>query len=223
MKIAICISGATRFPHEGFSSLESMILKHHNCDIYIHSYGSPEAIELIKIANPKKFLLEDINKKDFFISQYAYVNRAIETKVENMYAMYRSIHKCMSLIDNSYDLIIRTRSDLIYSYPINFLGADPKTIHIPLGGDWRGGLFDMFAVSGPDVMLFYSSLFQNLNEYAERGIFSHPETMLRHHLLFGRQNLIPVHRFPWGISLIRKNAEGQLIYIDALPVNIFHE
>jgi len=127
----------------------------------------------------------------------------------------------MDLVDDSYDFIIRTRSDLIYSSPIDFVGADPKTIYIPLGGDWRGGLFDMFAVSGPEEMLFYSSLFQNLNMYAEQGIFAHPETMLRHHLLFSRQNLIPVHRFSWGITLIKKDTEGQLIYFNALPVDIF--
>jgi hypothetical protein len=218
MKIAICISGATRFPHEGFSSLESMILRNNNCDIYIHSYEGPEASELIKIANPKKFLLEDINKKIISISQYAQINKAKETNVENMYMMYWNIYKCMALVNDSYDFIIRTRSDLIYSSPINFVGADPKTIYIPFGGDWRGGLFDMFAAGGPDRMLYYSSLFQHLNEYAEQGIFAHPETMLRHHLLFGRQDSIPVHRFPWGISLIRKNTEQQLIYVNALPL-----
>lgn len=201
--------------------MEDVFLKKHNCDIYLQSYEDESTLELIKIAKPKKYSLANNKNPDFKISKYAYTNKAPETNIDNMYWMFRNIHNCTNLVSGHYDLYIRTRIDILYASFLNFQGNFSNDIYIPDGGDWRGGFFDMFAISNADGMKYYSSLFNYLNYYAETGVMAHPETMLRHHLLFGKDPSRKIIRFPYGISLLRQNREGQVFRMDAVQKNIF--
>jgi len=220
MKIAICISGQPRFTGLGLYSLNEVFLKKYNCDIFVQTYNTEDGLQFIRTVQPKRYRLDHPNDTDIQISKYASINKAAETNVLTMYLMYRNIKNCMDLIDAEYNLVIRTRSDLLYGSPLDLSKVNPDSIYIPQGGDWRGGVFDMFAISGIHGMSYYSSIFSKLNEYVERGVHAHPEILMRYHLMFNQHNFSLV-RFPWDIKVIRAIKDSNIHYDNALPLDVF--
>jgi len=203
MKIAICISGKSRFFEEGYSSLEKNILSHNNCDIFMQAYDGPSIENIIKLYKPVKCII-DKPIKDFHITHHAQLNCYPETNIENMFWMFRNIKRSIELVGSNYDLIIRARTDLSYQKPLKLTRLDPHSVYVPKGGDWRGGIFDMFAISTLDNMRFYANCFDMLNKYIESGVKAHPETLLCHHLFQGFLcDYFKVLRFDFNIKLMR--------------------
>lgn len=202
MKVAICISGEPRFFKEGYISLKKNILDHNDCDIFLQTYEGPDTEEIINTYKPVNTVI-DKRIKDFHITFFSKFNRAPETNVENMFWMFRNIKKSIELVGSDYDLIIRTRSDLIYQKPLILSRLDAKIVHIPSGGDWRKGIFDMFAISNVDNMRHYANVFDKLNSYIRLGVKAHPETLLKYHLLHGGHNFLKIIRFDFNIELMR--------------------
>ena len=202
MKIAICISGESRFYNEGYLSLKKNILNHNDCDIYLQTYEGAYINDVINLYKPVNSII-DKPIKDFHITSFSQLNCYPETNIENMFWMFRNIKRSIELVGSGYDLIIRTRSDLIYQKPLILGRLDPQVVYIPKGGDWRGGIFDMFAISTADNMRYYANVFDRLNSYIESGVMAHPETLLNHHLLHGGHDFLKIMRFDFTIDLMR--------------------
>lgn len=138
MKTAICISGKVDFFSTSFESLRRNILDHNDCDIFIHTYASPIAERAVREMRPKSYVLEEVTQ-DFEIPTFLFNAKYPETKIENLFWMWRNISKCMSLVTDPYDAVIRTRFDIIYPEPLKLIGADFRSFWIPRGGDHRRG------------------------------------------------------------------------------------
>ena len=200
MKIAVCVSGQLRHWKEGLASLKENILDHNDCRLYVQTYDTPEAHEMVDEVIPYTALLEP-QIQDFTIPEVVEKSKAPETNLENMYWMFRNIQRvdCLLTPETHYDAVLRTRFDLKYPCPIDLSKEfDLNKIWIPRLGDWGGGLFDMVAYSSPESMRYYSNLYDHIEEYVNEGVCAHPETLLRRHLRDKE-----VGRFDYQINVFR--------------------
>lgn len=126
------------------------------------------------------------------------------TKRENVLFMWYKIWKCNQLrklyeqVNRiRYDVVIRMRFDVQFeTFPI----IDPKrkTVYIPEGGDYEGGVCDQVALADSATMDLYCELWNEIYRYSTAGIGIHPESMLRKHLNINR---LDIARFPAGLTL----------------------
>ena len=175
---------------------------------------SDAARQAIEVIQPRRFTLEE-EVQDFEIPWFFNESKPPETRVEDLFWQWRDIHRCMRLVPEGYDAVLRTRLDLIYPEPLRLAGADFKQYWIPKGGDARRGVFDQFAISNPANMRYYASLYERLIPYVDGGVMAHSETLLRHHLLFQPHVLSTIARFEFPLRRIQ--LEGSDLQLK--PVN----
>ena len=110
-----------------------------------------------------------------------------EVNCSALECMWRTAYRVNRLVPDDEDLVVRCRYDLFF-----FDGADElierglalqsDQILIPEGGDYRGGVFDMFAIGSKRVMDYYHDLYRLIPQYSSEGKSIHSES------LFGAQN-----------------------------------
>lgn len=198
MKTAICISGELRSYKNCFSSLEKNILQHNNCDIFMHLFEDEYTKNVLDLYNPKKVIITDRNDFSFFISKNCLANKPPETKLQSIYNQWDNIKKSFELIDNNYECVVKLRYDIKYKKPIILSDFDMNKLNVPKGGDFLGGLFDMFAFGSYDIMKVYCGLIDKINFLCDQGILCHPETLNKHNT----KNL-SINRFDYPIYLRR--------------------
>jgi len=217
MRLAICISGPLDFFRESFESLRTNIIAHNPCDLFLHARRSEAASEAIEVIQPKRHILEDA-VQDFEIPEFFHQAKYPETRIEDLFWQWRDVDRCMRLVPEGYDAVLRTRLDLIYPEPLRLAGADFNQYWIPRGGDARRGVFDQFAISSPGNMRYYASLYERLVRYVDGGVIAHSETLLKHHLLFQPHVRSTLARFEFPLRRIQR--EGSELRIQpANPVS----
>lgn len=117
------------------------------------------------------------------------------TKAENVFFMWYKIWKAnqmRKIYEQTnrvrYDCIIRLRFDNTFKgFPV----IDPKrkTVYIPNGGDYEGGICDQLAIADSVTMDLYCELYNEIYRYTTGGIGIHPESMLLKHLQINRLNI----------------------------------
>lgn len=199
MKTALYISGELRTFRNCFNSFKSNILDPNNCDIFMHLYKDDAIKEALELYDPKKVLIVDKNHYFPNISNVCVRQKMHETNVDSLYRQWDNIKKSFDLIDLKYDCVVKLRYDIKYTKPIIFSDFDMNFLNVPIGGDWRGGLFDMFAFGSYEIMKTYSNLIEKINLFCEQGIPFHSETLNKHNNLNSQ-----VKRFDYPI-LLRKD------------------
>jgi hypothetical protein len=178
----------------------------------------PDAItfdQVINLYKPKSILSEDFDSvkikklidKAWELDPHGPMNG--ETNSASILCMWHKIHSSFKIMENyessagfRYDFIIKGRFDINIHDPID-LEIDKGSVKIPPGFDWRGGFNDIFAWGGREEMGYYCSLYEKIEEYVKtRGVFFHPETMLKYHLI---QSPFGVTRPDLRVSLRDKN------------------
>tara|TARA_S200002703_G_scaffold104927_1_gene91047 strand:+ start:1478 stop:2197 length:720 start_codon:yes stop_codon:yes gene_type:complete len=213
-KIALCISGQARKYDISYKSLYENILKDNQVDIFIHTWkdydikssdfgnggyqytmDDSKYDELLKLYNPKSYLLED----PITFEASGFKDPVWRQSLNNSLSMYYSIHKSISLVKDDYDYVIRTRFDLDYNkLPIDY---SENEICIPKWyTDHRvqdKGYYDIFAIGSKNNMNIYSQVFsylisyitldQNFRNYLQNNYFEDSplrnEYILKWHLL----------------------------------------
>ena len=131
-------------------------------------------------------------------------NESHGTKKENVMFMWYKIWKAnqmRKLYEQNnrirYDCIIRARFESTFT---SFPKIEPKfkTVYIPNGGDYEGGINDQFALADSQTMDLYCEMYNEIYRYTVAGIGLHPESMLRKHL---QVNRLTVERFECGLML----------------------
>jgi len=122
---------------------------------------------------------------DYFRQYYARIESG--TNLRRYYSMLYKIYNCNKIrikyekFNNiNYDLIIRTRLDVLYSQPINVDMTKDLVLDLYGNGNRNGG--DIFAYGNSESINIYCDLFSKLEEYANSNIFINPEILLPHHL-----------------------------------------
>ena len=199
MKTALIIGGDLRTFTECFPSLESNILNYNTCDVYLHLYDETGTAEAIKLLRPVRYLVEDKNQVVHQIHPQCQTNKPPETDPMGVFYQWRTVQKAFDLIKNvSYDMVIKTRYDVKYTNPLKANKYDPNLLNVPVGGDWRGGLFDMVAWGSHTIMAQYCSLYDRINGYVVEGVPCHSELL---NLYNNKNNNI--HRCEYTVLLRR--------------------
>ena len=184
MKVAALISGQIRDGVSVFEGVKNFLLNDINPDVYIHSYNCDQSKQIIELYNPKKYILEDQNKNNLEKDTSKYTNKAPETNVYNCLNMWRKRKLNFEALDGCYDIIFVSRFDsyICEASLKDYLFKD--SLNIPERGDC-GGINDLMAWGSYEDMKYYTSLYDKIDEYYNRGVRFHPETLLSFHL---RQN-----------------------------------
>lgn len=207
MKTALLLSGHLRCFRDCYESLKRNILDVTNCDIFMHLYASDDAEDALHLYKPKKYIISDPSESvSYSVDPVCRMYKAPETDVDGVFSMWNNINKAFSLVDPYYDCVIKGRYDIKFSAPLKLNLLNMNDINIPEGGDWRGGMFDMLALSSYENMRYYCSMIDCLNRYTrDERILFHPEIVLRHHL-----RDCSTYRFPFPVYLRKKYEKGVL-------------
>jgi hypothetical protein len=204
-KIALCISGKSRSSMFCFPYIyDAFINNNYNVDVFIHTWDECRVIDLY---NPKKLEIENEQEVlNSIIPQLNLENIKIEGNIGNNILMYYSIKKCFNLIDDTYDIVIRSRFDLLLQPKFDIipiitdLNLKKYDIYIPNESFNMGGYNDQVAIGTYNSMKSYSDTILNLNEFANKLRRWHPETFLKKQL---DDNNIKVNQTDLDYRLVR--------------------
>jgi hypothetical protein len=222
MKIALVLSGQLRSFQQGFNFIKKNLLDHYDIDVYFHTWSKNWDDNVIKLYNPKSFLVEDDSIFNEF-KQYKIMSNNHPAK--NTIMMYRSIKYADMLRKNSYinyDWILRTRFDFALNKKINFEDLEKHKMYFcdTRKNDDRTTVHDQFAIMNANHMNTYSNVYENIDSYHDDGCVINGEDLLIWHLnknnLLGKDKIeyIDINppflhgKYNWGRhSLIRDDME----------------
>lgn len=204
MKVAIIMAGDLREFTATWSNFKNNVLEHQDCDVYMHCYNSEQVEAALDLYLPEKYKIE--NKEEVVVDYDDVCNRNTfaEVNVAAGFYQWRNVQEAFGLIDpdKKYDFILKTRYDIDHKdvFCIEDMNLSPDVFNVPSGGDWRGGLLDMLAISSYENMKYYSSMYNYMNGYTlNDNVPSHSEILLRHHLQ--KPGLPDVVRWKYDIYL----------------------
>jgi len=119
VKVALCLSGLIRNSFFCFPYIYNSFLNNdYNVDVFVHTWNESPVLDLYK---PKAIRIENQNEVLNAILPQIHLNKniTIEGNILNNISMYYSIKRCSDLVDDSYDIIIRCRFDLLLQEKIN--------------------------------------------------------------------------------------------------------
>jgi len=203
MKLALTLSGLVRGPIEWcYKTLEDEILNKFEPKVYLQAYTCEDLNRIKEIYNPWKMV---ITSRDESIESMQTFRKFPETRAENILYMWRNVYRSSLLVDDDTEHMIRSRYDVGFTKGTHeclnkLIQNSLDEIYIPIGGDNRGGLFDMFAIGSKNAMKVYSELYLYITQYIQAGVPVHSELLLRYHL---DQKGIKVKRFNMPVGLCR--------------------
>tara|TARA_R110000796_G_scaffold162661_1_gene279637 strand:- start:2122 stop:2805 length:684 start_codon:yes stop_codon:yes gene_type:complete len=217
MKIALCLSGQSRFLEKAYNEvIYPYLLNNNQVDVFIHSWSVDKEIIDGGFVNGGGHIMGEPlppNHNDKVISLYNPTSHLIEPQIEfeygkypertmpgirsdYLYSQFYSVFKCNNLrkiyqtkTGIKYDWVVRSRFDIKLNTPINF-NVDNTQLIIPNGCFNPNGYVDCFAMSNEKVMDVYCGLYNNIDYIMENTDTSFcGEFLLRKHL--NSNNLSP--------------------------------
>jgi hypothetical protein len=219
MKTAVVITGHMRCWKQLYPYFKEKFISKYNPDIYISTWdtegwwqwgdfyrNSPSINdqEIFEAYNPKKYLKEVNSSYDeFFSSLASKYTKTYGPYIKNVISMMYKWKSGLDLIEEDYDLVIRTRTDVEYleAFPeFNteyFYSAEQPGID-------QGGMGDMMHAGSLKDMKAFCNIFNELdNLYAQIDMFC-PHLLTEQYsknLNFKWiefKNLYKLHNTPWG-------------------------
>jgi hypothetical protein len=191
MKICLLLSGDMRNVYETFPSFKSNLLDRYDTDIFISTWNSDKVNQSINLFNPISIDIENYeagfqSKWNELVSQYEYKLETNANLVSMISMWYKTLRvsqlkkKYEGLMGFKYDLVIKTRPDIILEEPIQLSQSD--SLVIPFGWDWSEGINDLMAWGNQSNMETYCELFYSFGSLANSMDKINPETMLKEYL-----------------------------------------
>ena len=120
--------------------------------------------------------------------------------------MYYKINRCGEMVKDSnvdYNLILRLRSDILFSEDLILQLPKENTIYSPIKSSWDQSMNDQIIYGNKEVMSIYYNLYNKLPEIW-MGWVSHatPEALLFHHM---KKNNISMESQNINYDLLDKN------------------
>jgi hypothetical protein len=185
MKVALALSGQPRFYDITYKNFFCNLIDNFQADVFFHTWWSMDMVgSLYPCASHAKDRLED---KDLFIHDnipevlqelYQPVDFLFEDysifKKHNLYynPQYYSQWAVKELIKGrkkKYDLVIRSRFDLMCTQDITFLYDD--NLWVPSCCPYTDRVNDMFSISNQDIFNKISDTYLNLEEFSFKNYF----------------------------------------------------
>lgn len=190
MRVALCLSGLTRFWQIGYKFYYENLIKEYNPDIFAHIWYDSDPHEnkdFVKAYKPKKI---SIDKNNQIKLKQKYSRGTSKTnKAYNIFSFYKSLQASNNLkilyeIENDfrYDWVFRLRIDYALNRKFDLTTLDNNKIHVPNDLMERDLITDQFAFSSSKNMNIYSSVYDQLDNYYSSGEDMIGEHMLVRHL-----------------------------------------
>ena len=193
MKVCLLLSGQMRNADEVFPKFKSNLLDRYDTDVYISTWDSPNIYDSIKLFNPIAFEIE--NYESEFQTIFKDIVKDDEWKLETnanlvsacaMWYKTMRVHQLKQNRDRwfgyQYDVIIKTRPDILIEQPIELIEPSQNTIYIPKGWDWSEGIGDLMAYGDNKVMNEYCTLFYDFKSTIKSMDKINPERILKTYL-----------------------------------------
>lgn len=177
---------------EVFPLFKSNLLDRYDVDVFISTWDSPNVYNLVKLFNPIAFDIEDYTIQ--FTKKFKDIVKEDEFKLEtnanlvSACAMWYKTMRVNQLAINhikwfgEYDIVIKTRPDIIIEQPIEFIKPNINTIYIPKGWDWSEGIGDLMAYGDVKTMNDYCTLFYDFKSIIREMNKINPERILKTYL-----------------------------------------
>ena len=194
MKIALLLSGQPRRYRHGYYELKRWFLDRYDIDVYMHAWKAKEfhkynffnegRLEKVHQVEDNLYdnLVEWYKPKDYLFEKSIQFDKADlkgphNQRLNSQMGMWMSLKRAWDLMDKSgvkYDLIFKTRYDLLYTHRVanncplleNITQLDPNYLHhFEYVENWNQSSYqmnDQLAVGGYDVMKVYCNLFTNM-------------------------------------------------------------
>ncbi len=193
MKVALLLSGQMRNADEVFPKFKTNLLDRYDIDVFISTWDSPNVYDSVKLFNPTAVDIENYEAE--FADRFKYIVKDDEWKLEtnaNLVSACSMWYKTMrveSLLDyrkrwfgDVYDVVIKTRPDILIEEPIELIIPSANTIYIPKGWDWSEGIGDLMAYGDDKVMKDYCTLFYDFKAVIGNMDKINPERILKSYL-----------------------------------------
>jgi len=204
MKIAVVMAGYPRTYKICFTKfLENFIFEENSSlDFFLHFYDSELNQDILETYRPADWICEKEYYSGERYKNLSYENPEwghIERYKYNVYSQFKNNLLAFSLIpEDTYDVVIKTRYDLLLNERFDFSKLDMNNFNVPFGEDY-GGLNDRFCISSYYNMKFYFNFFKKISSINKNYVKFHPESMLRDYFALSRKN---VSRFNCDINNI---------------------
>jgi hypothetical protein len=192
MKVCLLLSGQMRNANETYLSFQSNLLERYDVDTFISTWDSPNVYDMVKLFNPIAVDIEDYTIQ--FSDKFKDIVKNDEHKLESnanlvsACAMWYKTMRVNQLRNNyerwfgNYDVVIKTRPDIVIEQPIELIKPIGNTICIPKGWDWSDGVGDLMAYGQRDVMNDYCNLFYDFKYVIREMDTINPERILKAYL-----------------------------------------
>ncbi len=223
MKIALLLPGLNRSAIKCHESLDRFFLSKYDVDIYINTWcnihnDEISTDELCNLYKPKSIIVEDFKTKiDELNTKFQGFKIGDSCIPERSRSMFYKNSQCFKMVDDSYDVYIRSRIDVLLedNFSIDGLNTSCVSIPKPTGkhtqlvnnfyssyvGDSHG-IIDAVAVGNHESMNKYMSIYDNLDYLCgDLGLMFHPEYLTLQNL---KIHNIEIDRFNLDFCLYRK-------------------
>lgn len=192
MKVALLLSGQMRNADEVFPKFKTNLLDRYDIDVFISTWDSPNVYDSVKLFNPIAIDIE--NYEAGFADRFKNIVKDDEWKLEtnaNLVSACSMWYKTMrvhSLLEDrnrwfgEYDVVIKSRPDILIEEPIELIKPSDSTIYIPKGWDWSEGIGDLMAYGSNKAMKDYCTLFYDFKIVIRDMDKINPERILRAYL-----------------------------------------
>ena len=106
MKIALCFSGEARAFEQGYEYYKRNLFDHYDVDVYIHTWTLTEHKRLIKLYDPKSYIIADKPAVGDYNKKYPRTPEPENRPPWNAYCMFYSMYKSSQLLAGEYDWVI---------------------------------------------------------------------------------------------------------------------
>ena len=155
MRTAILLCGMPReFPETWESFIENLYSQMPNPDVYIYAPSPYEVPEFFSIVKPKAYVVEPqfrhTHLEPFLSSIGFYAEHRIDPTIQQFYGL-KKVWELKQSVGEKYDLVIRTRPDLIYLTPITLDILDTEELN-NLHANFAPSMCTEFA-AGPEHLI----------------------------------------------------------------------
>jgi hypothetical protein len=215
LKVAVCFYGLGYglgrkcipiHSFSGYSSIQKMIYRHHNCDTFVHAWVDTKETQnqILKITKPDEYIMEkqiefdsDANLNDPNLYKIgSSVTRSKKNKtlrhatLSQTHTRTKSLELAFSSMQQ-YDFIVLLRNDLFFIHELKLETLKKDILYVPNNPKSPKNASDFFFVGSPDVMKHLLGVEDHLcNEIFDGTWTGAPEPMLeRYYSLHSNLNV----------------------------------
>lgn len=184
MKVALALHGQPRFYRKTYEHFFSNIIEMFDADVFFHTFWSKNMVgSIYPCADHAKASLSDedmtvqddtidwlkfyYNPKEYTFDDYDWFKPDTNYQYASQYEVKEILVEYVERTGIQYDLVIRSRFDLMCTQDIDFIYDD--SLWVPSTTPYPDRENDMFSISNYDTFCKISDAFLNIEEFKAQG------------------------------------------------------